>query len=129
MREPPDTRIIVKNLGRHVTKERVQQKFSEFGTITDVRMAYTEEKVFRGFVFIGFKEATAAQAAIKKFNKTYFDTKKMDIQIAKTANDDLARPWSKYSKGSSKHKRLNPGLYEQEKDKEVTKPIKTVPQK
>ncbi len=56
----------------------------------------------RLFGFVGFKTEQEASEAKKFFNNTFIDTSRISIDFARSQNDpNLARPWSKYSKGSS----------------------------
>ena len=43
-------------------------------------------------------------AAIKHFNRTFIDTSRIFVEVSKRPGDeDLGRPWSRYSKGSSRY--------------------------
>ena len=69
----------------------------------------TKNNRSRRFGFVGFKTEEQARAALNYFNTTYLHTSKLDIDFAKTQDDDtLPRPWSKYSQGSSAFDRMNP---------------------
>ena len=59
----------------------------------------------RLFGFIGFKTSQEAKDAVEYFNKSFFDTSRIFVELAKQVGDNqLERPWSRYSKGSSAHK-------------------------
>ena len=61
----------------------------------------------RQFGFVGYKTAEEAEAAIKYFNRTFMDTSRITVEAAeKLGSASLSRPWSKYTEGSSAHKRL-----------------------
>lgn len=56
----------------------------------------------RGFAFIGFNSSKEAKASVGYFDRTFLDTSRLQVELAKPRNDPtLDRPWSKYSKGSS----------------------------
>eukprot|EP00118_Oscarella_pearsei_P009093 m.50323 g.50323 ORF g.50323 m.50323 type:complete len:949 (+) comp34064_c0_seq16:20-2866(+) len=98
------SRIIVKNLPKSVSRERITDTFSSLGEVTDVKLAKTAKGVFRRFAFVGFKTEKQAEEAVKHFNKAFMDTCKMEVAIAKGIGDEsISRPWSKYSKGSSQY--------------------------
>eukprot|EP00123_Amoebidium_parasiticum_P001003 comp11963_c0_seq2/m.6654 comp11963_c0_seq2/g.6654 ORF comp11963_c0_seq2/g.6654 comp11963_c0_seq2/m.6654 type:complete len:788 (-) comp11963_c0_seq2:24-2387(-) len=98
------SRIIVKNLPKHITEERVREHFAQKGEVTDVKLKYTSEGRFRRFCFVGYRTAKSAQEAVNYFKNTYIDTSKIEVDLAKTVNDpSLERPWSRYSEGSSAH--------------------------
>ena len=96
------SRLIVKNLPKNITEERVKTIFAEMGQITDLKLKYTKNGVFLRFVFVGFKTHTEAERALKHFHNTYIDTSKLRVDICKDLGDETApRPWSKYSEKSS----------------------------
>ena len=96
------SRIIVKNLPKNITEDRLSQHFSSQGTVTDVKLMKTKDGVFRKFAFIGFQNDDESHKAIGFFNKTFIDSSKIVVEVALPFGDgNLARPWSKYSSGSS----------------------------
>ena len=118
------SRIIVKNLPKSASDERLRELFSSRGEITDVKLAKTATGTFRRFAFVGFKTSEQAEAAVKYFNKAFMDTCRMgvsidqicmsfvlfwsrfQVELAKGIGDEsIARPWSRYSKGSSRFER------------------------
>jgi multiple RNA-binding domain-containing protein 1 len=55
------------------------------------------------FGFVGFASRDEAVQAVSHFNGTFVDTSKIGVEMAKGVHDaSLARPWSKYSEGSSR---------------------------
>ncbi|KAJ3375888.1 hypothetical protein GGF31_003093 [Allomyces arbusculus] len=102
------SRIIVKNLPKYMTQDRLRDHFAEKGTITDVKLVKTATGVFRRFAYIGFKSDKEAKAAVKHFHNTYVDTAKIHVEIAKRIGDpNLPRAWSRYTKGTSAFERAN----------------------
>ena len=100
------SRIIVKHLPSKETEKRLRELFSSCGEVTDVKLMKTKGGTFRHFGFVGFVEESQASAAVEQFNKTYIDASKIEIELAKPyGHEELARPWSKYSKGSSAYNR------------------------
>ena len=56
------------------------------------------------------------EAAVKRCHQTYFDTRKMVVEIAQAIGSaNIARPWSKYAYGSSQHRKMYPEQYAHEK--------------
>ncbi|KAJ3410073.1 hypothetical protein HDV05_004118 [Chytridiales sp. JEL 0842] len=112
------TRIMVKNLPKHMTIERFRQHFGAKGEVTDARLARTAEGVFRRFGFIGYKTNKEAKAAVDYFNKTFIDTSRIEVVIAKPIGDaSLPRAWSKYSAGSSANRKLTEEQQKQEDER------------
>lgn len=78
----PSSRIIVKNLPKWTTEERLRKHFSSKGQLTDVKLMYTRSGIFRLFAYIGFANADEAAAAVKYFNKTFIDTSRISVEFA-----------------------------------------------
>ncbi|CAM9214696.1 unnamed protein product [Chrysoparadoxa australica] len=102
------SRIIVKNVPKHCDDARLRKHFSEKGRVTDAVIVKTKEGQSRLFGFVGFATEDQAAAAVKHFNRTYLDTSKLEVALARPKGDaQIARPWSKHSEGSSKHSKLH----------------------
>ncbi|KAJ2999543.1 hypothetical protein HDV02_002690 [Globomyces sp. JEL0801] len=116
------SRILVKNIPKYITKERLKAHFQKHGDITDIKIAKTKDGRSRQFAYIGFKTDKQGLDAVAYFNNTYIDTCKLEVTVAKTIGDvSLDRPWSKYSKGSSANEKLK-----EEKELEESKPKKVL---
>ena len=62
----------------------------------------TKDGRSRQFGFVGFKETAEADKAIGHFNNTYINMTKITVAEAQSLGSSSgARPWSKYSEGSS----------------------------
>ena len=93
------SRLIVKNLPKKITTERLRQIFSSKGSVSDVKLANAPDGTFRRFAYIGFTNDSAALKAKQYFDSSYIDTSKISVQIALPVGDpNLPRAWSKYSK-------------------------------
>ena len=79
-----NSRLIVKNLPKHLTEDRMKQHFANSGefVVTDVKIMRKGAKS-RQFGFVGFKSERHAKAALKFFNSTYMDTSKIEMDYAK----------------------------------------------
>ncbi|CAK9115870.1 unnamed protein product [Durusdinium trenchii] len=100
------SRVIVKNLPKHATDGRLKEFFGAVGEVTDCRVQKTKDGRSRNFAFIGFRNDTEAKTAVKEFNRSFFDTSKISVEIAHAPGSDaLARPWSKYAPGSSAYEK------------------------
>ena len=105
MKTPPkidttlqSTRIIVKNIPRHYTPQKLKEKFNLLGTVTDANIIKKEGKT-RLFAFVGFKTEKDARNAKKHYNNSYFDTSQVQIDFAYPRDSELIpRPWSKHAK-------------------------------
>lgn len=101
------SRLIVRNLPKNLKEDRIRSIFAAKGELTDVKLCYTKDGKFRRFGFIGYKTEEEAKAALDHFNKSFIDTSKITVDVAKNLGDEtLPRPWSKYSQGSSANERL-----------------------
>ncbi|KAI8801233.1 hypothetical protein BJ742DRAFT_716186 [Cladochytrium replicatum] len=116
------TRLIVKNLPKYITPERVKEHFEQKGEITDVKFGYTADKKFRRFAFVGFRTAKEAKSAQKFFEGTYIDTSKISVEFAKAVGDPtLPRAWSKHTKGTTAYHRTPAGARELEEKLEAAR--------
>jgi multiple RNA-binding domain-containing protein 1 len=108
---PPVSRLCVKNLPKHCDEKRLRQHFAQSGEgdVTDARVMRTKEGKSRLFGFVGFRTPQAAAAAQKHFARSFIDTSRITIEASKPMGDEsLARPWSRYSQGSSAWAKKNP---------------------
>lgn len=101
-----ESRIIVKNIPKHLNEQKFKKHFESIGTVTDSKIMFKDGKS-RLFGYIGFKE-NIAQKAVDYFNGTFIDTSKIVVELAVSFVDNKNRPWSKYSKGSSAFEKLHP---------------------
>ncbi|KAJ3101203.1 putative RNA-binding protein 19 [Physocladia obscura] len=100
------SRLMVRNLPKHLTAERLRDHFAQKGAITDIKLAKDKEGKSRRFGFIGFKSEQDAANALKYFNNTFIDTSRIEVVYAKPIGDaSIPRPWSKHSEGSSSNAR------------------------
>ncbi|KAJ2780709.1 Multiple RNA-binding domain-containing protein 1 [Coemansia javaensis] len=96
------SRIIVKNLPKHITERRFHSHFADRGEVTDVKLVYTKEGKFRRFGYIGYRTEEDAQAAQAYFNNTFIDTSRVEVEVAKPRGDaTLPRAWSVHTEGTS----------------------------
>lgn len=88
------SRIIIKNLPKNATEKELRSTFEQLGNITDVKLV-CRDGVFRGYAFMGFENSAEAELAVGSKNKTYFNTCKIAVEIAKDLGD-ASRPkaWS-----------------------------------
>lgn len=97
------SRLIVRNLPKHLTDKRLREHFGAKGEVTDVRIMKTRDGKSRQFGFVGFKSEAQAKAARHHFHETYIDTSRVTVEMAVQAGDaQLGRPWSKHSAGSGR---------------------------
>lgn len=77
------SKIYVGNLSYDATDADIETYFAQFGTITDVKMISDRETGrSKGFGFVSFDSADAAQAAIESANNTEFMGRKLRVNIA-----------------------------------------------
>ncbi|KAF9112073.1 hypothetical protein BGX27_004022 [Mortierella sp. AM989] len=100
------SRLIVKNLPKHLSDERFREHFSSIGEVTDAKLMKSSFGNSRRFGFIGYKTEKDAKAALAHFNNTFVDTSKIIVEKAKEIGDDsLPRAWSQHTIGTSAHAR------------------------
>ena len=97
------TRLCVKGLPKHCDEKRLRKHFESHGNeVTDVRVMRTKDGKARQFGFVGFRSAEAAERARGFFDRSYIDTSRISLESArKYGDEELQRPWSRHSKGSS----------------------------
>jgi multiple RNA-binding domain-containing protein 1 len=119
------SRIIVKNLPKNISEQKIQKLFGDKGVITDVQLKFKDGK-FRQFGFVGFKDEESAGEAVKYFNGTYIGSSKISVEPCASLGDG-AKPksWSKYAKDSEAFKKKNKEL--EEEVEEV--PVEVKPEK
>ncbi|KAL0236658.1 hypothetical protein PCE1_000056 [Barthelona sp. PCE] len=116
-----DSRIFISGLPKYFKERDVRAAFEEFGEITDLALIRTKTGLSRRIAFIGYKESSHAQAAIQTRDGTFLDTSKINVSFAlEEGNKDIARPWSKYSEGSS--------AYRETQATEQEKPVEALPE-
>ncbi|PRW58148.1 Multiple RNA-binding domain-containing 1 [Chlorella sorokiniana] len=104
---PPTSRICVKNLPKYVDDRRLREHFAARGEVTDAKVMRTRDGKSRCFGFVGFRTPADAEAAVKYFDRSFFDTMRLAVEFAYKAGTGAApRAWSKYTEGTSAHKRL-----------------------
>jgi len=78
-----NSRLIVKNLAKNVNEKQLSETFAKHGQVTDCRvMRDKKTKESRRFAFIGFKQASSAEAALKYMNKSFIGTCKISVEYA-----------------------------------------------
>jgi len=103
------SRVMVRGLPKHLTEERFREHFGKLGPVTDAKIVKTKDGRSRMFGFIGYRNPEEARRAVEYFNGTFVDTSRVRVELAKPVGDPtLDRPWSRYSKGSSRYAALHP---------------------
>jgi multiple RNA-binding domain-containing protein 1 len=98
------SRLIVKGLPKRYEEKHVRELFSAVGDVTDARVMRTADGRSRQFAFVGFRSAAEAARARQRLDRTFVDAAQVSVEVARAVGDDnIVRPWSKYSKGSSAH--------------------------
>lgn len=77
------SRLMVKNLPKHLDELSQKKHFSKFGRVTDVRIMFKGNDN-RRFGFVGYIKDDDAKSALEKLNNTYIDTSKITIEYAQT---------------------------------------------
>lgn len=117
------TRVIVKNLPKYMDEKRMREHFGAMGEVTDVKIVRLKDEEggskSRQFGFVGYRSDEEAAKAVKYFHRTFIDTCRINVDLAKKAGDaGIPRPWSKHSVGSSAFEKRNPTRDEERKSRE-----------
>ena len=125
LRSKKMSRVIVKNVPPKTTEKALSELFSQCGEVTDAKLIRTRSGLSRRFGFVGLVSEAQAKRAVEMFDRSYIGTSRIAVEVAKPYGDgSLARPWSKYSKGSSAHARMEKkkeGLRAEEGEREEKK--------
>ncbi|KAI8913436.1 hypothetical protein EDD86DRAFT_187584 [Gorgonomyces haynaldii] len=118
------SRLIVKNLPKHVKEDRLRKHFESRGIpLTDLKMAKTADGQSRRFCYLGFKTEEQAGEIKKYFDNTFMDTSRISVEYAQSfASENIPRAWSKYSKGSSRYEHQQKKQTEQKQTAEEKQP-------
>eukprot|EP00055_Hartaetosiga_balthica_P003226 m.7002 g.7002 ORF g.7002 m.7002 type:complete len:1022 (-) comp2691_c0_seq1:348-3413(-) len=96
------SRIIIKNLPKKYTEQRLMKLLSQHGDITQIKYFPS-----RRFAYVGFATPDAARSAVNFHNDTFIQTSRIEVEAALGLKDEnLPRPWSRYSAGSSANQKL-----------------------
>ncbi|XP_030745137.1 probable RNA-binding protein 19 [Sitophilus oryzae] len=122
------SRLIIKNLPKSISEDKIRELFTEYGTITDIQLKYTPEGKFRKFAFIGFQNENQAAEAIEHLHHTFIATSKISVeQCALLGDSNKPKAWSKYAPDSTAYKKTHKAEIKDEEVKEKTvKPKKDI---
>lgn len=81
------SRLIVKGLPKYLTEDRLKEHFSKEGNVSDVKLMRKRDGESRQFAFIGYKSQEDAEKAVRYFNRSFIDTARIEVQVAKTFSD------------------------------------------
>ena len=101
------SRVIIKNIPNKCDEKKLRDLFEQCGHVTDVKLQKCSSGKSRHFGFVGYRSDSDAQSAVKHFNKTFINSVRIEVEIAKPYGDpSIPRPWSRYAKGSSAYAKL-----------------------
>jgi len=116
------SRLRVTNLPKDITCENLKELFGMHGRVTDVQLIRNGKDKSRRFGYVGFHSEEESEKALEELNKTFIRTSRIRVEFAyEEGSEKIVRSWSKYSKGSSAHKRLHPTMYDESTAPEVIK--------
>lgn len=120
------SRLIVKNLPKTVSEQKVRELFGQKGTITDVQLKYKNGK-FRQFGFVGFADEESAQNAVKFYDSTFIGTSKIKVEVCAVLGDESKpKSWSKYAKDSEVYKKKHEQPQKEEEEEEIPVKVEAV---
>lgn len=82
------SRLIVRGLPSYLTDARLREHFSQKGAVTDVKLMRRPDGTSRKFGFVGYRSEQEAQQALDYFNRTFIDTSRISIELAKKIGDE-----------------------------------------
>ena len=89
------SRIIVKNIPTKIDETKLRELFEQCGQVTDVKIQKFRNGRSRHFGFVGYHSEQEAETAVKHFNKTFLNSVRIEVEIAKRYGDpSIPRPWS-----------------------------------
>ncbi|ODV96851.1 hypothetical protein PACTADRAFT_48657 [Pachysolen tannophilus NRRL Y-2460] len=101
------SRVIVKGLPKYLTEDKLKEKFGEKGDVTDVKLMKNRFGESRRFAFIGYRRAQDAEDAVRYFNKSFIDTSRIDVELAKTfADPNVPLSWREKKRLQDENLRL-----------------------
>jgi len=74
--------LYIKNIDDSVDEEKLRKPFSEFGSITSIKIMSTEKGQSKGFGFVCFSKADEATKALTKMNNFMFEGKPLYVALA-----------------------------------------------
>ena len=117
------SRVIVKNIPTKTDETKLRELFEQCGHVTDVKLQKCRNGRLRHFGFVGYRSEQEAEAAVKHFNKTFLNSVRIEVEIAKRYGDpSIPRPWSRYAKGSSAYAKLQKDQSQRDGDGESNPP-------
>jgi len=75
------SRLIVKNLPLKLNEKKFKEKLASYGTVTDLKLLYTESGKFRRFAFVGFLHNVEAEKALHGLNKSMLQNQCVTAEI------------------------------------------------
>ncbi|PRQ30080.1 putative nucleotide-binding alpha-beta plait domain-containing protein [Rosa chinensis] len=88
---PLASRIMVKNIPYSTSENSLQQKFSNFGEIAEVKLVKDEtSKRSKGFAFIQYTSQDDAMLALENMDHQTFDGRVIYVELAKPGKDAYA---------------------------------------
>ena len=82
------SRLIVKGLPSYVSDARLREHFSQKGSVTDVKLMTRPDGTSRRFGFVGFRSEEEAENARAYFDRTYMDTSRLSVAVARRVGDE-----------------------------------------
>ncbi|XP_008811028.1 polyadenylate-binding protein 4-like [Phoenix dactylifera] len=76
------TNLYMKNLDQDITEELIELKFSEFGKISNVKIAKDDNGNSKGFGFVNFESPDSAKRAVEAMNGVQLGTKTLYVSRA-----------------------------------------------
>jgi len=84
------TNVYVKNLGEDITEEKLRDMFTRFGVVQScvvMKEDQTDTTKSKGFGFVNFEDADAAQAAVDELNNATVDGRTLYVGRAQKRNE------------------------------------------
>lgn len=82
------SRLIVKNLPNYLSDARLKEHFGQRGLVTDVKLMTRPDGTSRRFGFVGYRTEEEARDALAYFNRTFIDTSRIQVDLAKRIGDE-----------------------------------------
>ncbi|WFC97928.1 Multiple RNA-binding domain-containing protein 1 [Malassezia yamatoensis] len=102
------SRLIVKGLPAYLTDARLREHFSQKGSVTDAKLMRRPDGTSRRFGFVGYRSEEEAKSAQLYFDRTYIDTSRISVSIAKQIGHEELQKQQSAKRGNSENASVEP---------------------
>jgi len=101
--------LYIKNIDDSVDEEKLRKPFSEFGSITSIKIMTTEKGQSKGFGFVCFSKPDEATKALTKMNNFMFEGKPLYVALAQRKEQRRAQLEAQHAQRNNLARMAQPG--------------------